>query len=157
MDKLWAPWRITYLKKAGKEKGCLFCRAAEHHNTKKNFVFLKSRLTLAMLNIYPYNNGHAMVAPLRHVKALDGLNPDELSDIFECVKKARRILKRVLKPHGFNIGINEGRAAGAGIADHLHIHLVPRWKGDVNFMSVVSDTKVISQSLEALFKKLTIR
>ncbi|MDD5018870.1 MAG: HIT domain-containing protein [Candidatus Omnitrophica bacterium] len=155
MKKLWAPWRIGYIKKIKKEKGCLFCRVRSRNNDREHLVFLRTEHALAMLNLYPYNNGHIMVAPLRHVKSLDALHNDELIDIMACLKKAKALLRRILKPEGFNIGINEGRAAGAGIAGHLHIHLVPRWTGDVNFMPVVSDTKVISQALASLYKEMT--
>ncbi len=155
MAKLWAPWRIAYIKKIDKEKGCLFCHARLKKNNHRHFVFLRTHASLAMLNIYPYNNGHIMVAPARHVASLDKLSRDELADLMKCLKKSQALLRKILKPGGFNIGINEGRAAGAGIEDHLHIHVVPRWQGDSNFMPVIADTKVISQSLESLYKELT--
>lgn len=155
MNKLWAPWRISYIKKIRKEKGCLFCRARLKANDRKHYVFLRTRTSLAMLNIYPYNNGHIMVAPVRHAASLDRLSKEELMDVMDCLKKTQALLRRVLKPQGFNIGINEGRVAGAGIENHLHIHVVPRWKGDSNFMPLIADTKVISQSLESLYKELT--
>jgi ATP adenylyltransferase len=155
MNKLWAPWRIGYIKKIGKEKGCLFCRARLKANDRKHYVFLRTRTSLAMLNIYPYNNGHIMVAPVRHAASLDRLSKEEVTDVMDCLKKAQALLRRVLKPEGFNIGINEGRVAGAGIEKHLHIHVVPRWKGDSNFMPLIAGTKVISQSLESLYKELT--
>ncbi len=155
MDKLWAPWRIAYIQKIDKEKGCLFCRARLKKNDRRHFVFLRTRTSLAMLNIYPYNNGHIMVAPARHVASLDRLNPEELADLMDCLKKSQALLRRALKPEGFNIGINEGRVAGAGIENHLHIHVVPRWQGDANFMPVIAGTKVISQSLGSLYKELT--
>ena len=155
MNKLWAPWRISYIKKIKKEKGCLFCRARLKKNGRKHRVFLRTRTSLAMLNIYPYNNGHIMVAPVRHVASLERLSKDELMDVMDCLKKSQALLRRALKPEGFNIGINEGRVAGAGIEKHLHIHVVPRWQGDSNFMPAIADTKVISQSLNSLYKELT--
>jgi ATP adenylyltransferase len=153
-DKLWAPWRIGYITRIKKEKGCLFCRVFKSVHDKKNFVFLRSRHALAMLNLYPYNNGHAMVAPLKHVRSLENLSDAELGDIMLCLKNVTRLLDKVLKPEGYNIGINVGRVAGAGIEDHLHIHIVPRWNGDTNFMPTLSGTKVISQSLNALYQQL---
>ena len=109
---------------------------------------------MALLNIYPYNNGHVMVAPLKHVKDLSDLNDAELLDLMSTLKKTKSMLNKALQPQGYNIGINLSRVAGAGIPGHLHIHIVPRWKGDTNFMPVVFDTKIISQSLGALMKKL---
>jgi ATP adenylyltransferase len=107
-----------------------------------------------MLNIFPYNNGHVMVSPLRHVRDLEQLKEAEIIDLFRALGEAKSLLKKVLKPHGFNIGINLGRSAGAGITGHLHIHIVPRWAGDTNFMPVISDTKVLAQSLDELCKQL---
>jgi ATP adenylyltransferase len=109
---------------------------------------------MAMLNIFPYNNGHIMVSPLRHIKELSGLKEVEILDLFKTLNKVTRGLNLVLKPDGFNIGINISRSAGAGIPGHLHIHIVPRWQGDTNFMPVVSDTKIVSQSLDELYKQL---
>jgi ATP adenylyltransferase len=107
-----------------------------------------------MLNIYPYNNGHVMVAPFRHVRDLDKLKADELSDLMETVVRVKSLLDRKLKPHGYNIGINIGHVAGAGFAGHIHVHIVPRWKGDTNFMPVVADFKIVSESLKAMYRAL---
>jgi ATP adenylyltransferase len=152
MDKLWAPWRSVFIK-IRKIKGCIFCVKAG--KDKDLYIIKKSRYSFAMLNIYPYNNGHVMVSPCRHVKDLKGLNDEELLDIMKLTKDMQILLEKKLKPHGFNIGINTGKAAGAGYKDHLHIHIVPRWKGDSNFMPVVADTKVVPQSLKELYKTLT--
>jgi len=152
---LWAPWRITYLKSFGKKsKGCLFCRAARSQKDGSNYVFLRSKHAIGILNIFPYNNGHMMIAPQRHVNTLDLLKNEELCDIMEQVRVTTRRLDKILKPEGYNIGINIGRAAGAGIDRHLHVHIVPRWNGDTNFMPVCAGTKVISQSLGALYRQL---
>jgi ATP adenylyltransferase len=148
--KLWAPWRVNYVQSKQK-KGCIFCKAARG---KDGYVVFKSAACICMLNIFPYNNGHLMVAPLRHTAGLDGLSDQEAMELWRCVKKATGLLKKVLKPQGFNIGINISGEAGAGIPGHLHIHIVPRWKGDTNFMPVIFDTKVISQSLHDLVKRL---
>ena len=112
---------------------------------------------MAMLNIYPYNNGHIMVAPLKHVKELSRLTDPEILDLFKTVEKMRSLLQKTLQPQGYNIGINISRAAGAGIPGHLHVHIVPRWQGDTNFMPIVAKTKVISQSIEELYKQLLKR
>lgn len=151
MDKLWAPWRVKYIR-AKKEKGCIFCKAAR--GAPKSYRFLKTKHSIAMLNIFPYNNGHIMVSPVRHVGDIAFLKKAELIDLFETLNKARRLLNKALKPQGYNIGINLGKNAGAGITAHLHIHVVPRWTGDTNFMPTIFGTKVISQSLEELYKKL---
>lgn len=151
MDKLWAPWRLKYIR-ALNQKGCIFCRAKRKKGN--DYVFLKSAHSIALLNIYPYNNGHAMVAPIKHVKDLSGLKDNELLDLMSTLNKAKGMLDKVLKPQGYNIGINLTRVAGAGIPAHLHIHIVPRWKGDTNFMPVVFGTKIISQSLGELLKQL---
>jgi len=151
MDKLWAPWRSVFIT-GRKKKRCVFC--VKGKNDKDLFVIKRSRHSFAMLNIYPYNNGHIMISPLRHVKDLKGLNDEELLDIMKLAREMQFLLEKKLKPHGFNIGINTGKAAGAGYKDHLHIHIVPRWKGDCNFMPVVADTKVMPQSLKELYKTL---
>jgi len=148
--KLWAPWRVNYVQ-SKQMKGCIFCKAAR---AKSDFVVFRSASCLCMLNIYPYNNGHLMVAPLRHTSDINAFSDRQALELWGCVKKASGLLKKVLKPQGFNIGINISGEAGAGIPGHLHVHIVPRWKGDTNFMPVIFDTKVISQSLHELAKQL---
>jgi ATP adenylyltransferase len=151
MDKLWAPWRINYVQ-AKRNKKCIFCLACG--SGKDCYVVLKSGFSLAMLNIFPYNNGHLMVAPKRHIKSISDLKGPEIIDLFKTLESSRKLLDKVLKPDGYNIGINISDVAGAGIPGHLHIHIVPRWKGDTNFMPVLNNTKIISQSLEELYKRL---
>jgi len=152
MKKLWAPWRINYVQ-GKKTKGCIFCAAAKTPGTKEQVVF-KTKHSLCILNIFPYNNGHLMVCPVRHIRDLSMLRDGELLDLMRSVETARMLLVSTLKPEGFNIGINMSAVAGAGIPGHLHVHIVPRWKGDTNFMAVVGDTKIISQSLNQLHKML---
>ena len=155
MDKLWAPWRLNYITKIVKEeKGCVFCRIFKEKKDKQNFIFLHRRCSYAVLNIYPYNNGHILIVSNRHVNDLDKLTKQEREDMLDLLQEAKALLTKVIKPAGFNVGINLGRLAGAGFPGHLHIHLVPRWRGDVNFMPVVGNTKVISQSLKSLYDKL---
>jgi ATP adenylyltransferase len=153
MDKLWAPWRIKYIAHANKTKGCIFCAAAKNKSGDNQVVF-KTKHSIVMLNIFPYNNGHLMVSPKRHIADINLLTQEEALDIFESLKKAKTLLTKTLKPDGFNIGINTSRCAGAGIAAHLHVHIVPRWCGDTNFMPVVHNTKIISQSLKELLTRL---
>lgn len=158
MDKLWAPWRIKYIRssancESGKAKKCIFCQATKK-TKKQNYVLFKSKHSLSMLNTFPYNNGHVMVSPLRHIQKLSQLKEEEIIDIFKTLNRTKELLDKILKPHGYNIGINISGVAGAGIPGHLHIHIVPRWRGDTNFMPILFNTKVISQSLDQLHKKL---
>jgi ATP adenylyltransferase len=153
MNKLWAPWRITYIKSAKKKIKCIFC-GAQKKPYKNHYLVFKTPHSLCMLNLYPYNNGHLMAAPLRHTGEISGLSDAEMLDLMKTVVKAQKMLDAVLKPHGYNIGMNISDIAGAGIPDHLHIHIVPRWKGDTNFMPTVAGTKIISQSLDELYKQL---
>ena len=154
MDRLWAPWRMNYIK-AKKQKGCLFCKANRQKAAgEKYYVIFKSRHSIAMLNSFPYNNGHLMVSPLRHVSKLTQLNENESLDLLCSIDRAIRLLDKVLKPQGYNIGINISRSAGAGITGHLHMHIVPRWPGDTNFMPALYDTRVIPESLDELYRQL---
>lgn len=154
MDRIWAPWRIHYISKARKQKGCLFCKVSRKKSDRKNLVVSRSKYSFSILNKYPYNNGHIMICPYRHIKDLGDFKNEEILDFFALADRAKKSLKKALNPDGFNLGINMGRVAGAGIAHHLHLHIVPRWKEDTNFMPVVFDTKIISQSLDELYEKL---
>lgn len=151
MDRLWAPWRIKYIR-AEKQKGCIFCKISSAKG--KDYVIFKTKHSISVLNIFPYNNGHVMVSPKRHISELSKLKEIEILDLFKTLIKTKKLLTNVLKPDGYNIGINTSRSAGAGIAGHLHIHIVPRWKGDINFMTTLYDTRIISQSLDELYKRL---
>ncbi len=156
LNKLWAPWRSAFIK-IKKIKGCIFCvknKACRERFETVPYLIKKSKHSFAMLNIYPYNNGHIMIAPFRHIKDLKGLNDEELLDIIKLTRDMQALLEKKLKPHGFNIGINTGKVAGAGYKDHLHVHIVPRWKGDSNFMPVIANTKVMPQSLKELHRIL---
>ncbi len=152
MNRLWAPWRISYIKEK-KAKGCLFCGVIKS-NKKKDYLVFKTEKSFCLINKFPYNNGHLMVSPKRHVKDLADLKDEEARDLIKALLLAKKLLAKVLKPEGFNIGLNAGSAAGAGIPGHLHIHIVPRWKGDTNFMPVLGGAKIISQSLDELHKQL---
>ncbi|RJP28810.1 MAG: HIT domain-containing protein [Candidatus Omnitrophota bacterium] len=150
-ELLWAPWRLKYIRHK-KGKKCIFCKAVK--SSKADYLIFRMKHAAAMLNIYPYNNGHIMVFPLRHVNRLDKLSKSESGQLFEAVNRAIKLLDKVLKPDGYNIGINILGASGAGIPAHIHVHIVPRWKGDTNFMPIIAGTKVISQSLSELHKLL---
>jgi ATP adenylyltransferase len=153
MKTIWAPWRSKFIYDR-KRKGCIFCNAAFSKNRKKHLVVDVSRYTFSMLNLYPYNNGHVMVAPKAHKSNLEKLSEDEIMDLMVLLNKTTKLVKKILKPDGFNIGINMGKVAGAGYPGHLHIHVVPRWNGDTNFMPVLSDVKVVSESLNMLYDRL---
>jgi len=153
MKLLWAPWRVKFIRQK-KQKTCIFCNKIRQKNDKKNFVVYRGKHNFVVLNLYPYTNAHLMVVPNRHVGDLELLSKDELYELFDLVRQMVKILKKTHKIDGCNIGINLGKAAGAGVDEHLHVHIVPRWLGDTNFMPVVSNTKVISESLNETYKIL---
>ena len=155
--QLWAPWRLNYIASARKKEtsGCLFCQKGKQSPSPRNLVVRKNAHCFSMLNKYPYNNGHLLIAPYRHLAHLDALTSDELLDMFLLANQAIQTMERKLSPHGYNIGINMGRVAGAGIPGHIHLHLVPRWSGDTNFMPTIAGVKVISQSLESAHRLLS--
>ena len=153
MKRLWAPWRMEYIKKP-KEKECLFCRVIREDKDRENLVLYRSKHGFIILNKYPYNNGHLMVAPYKHTPTPLELREEEDLDLSYLIKLCMKILDKTMRPQGFNIGANIGRAAGAGIEEHYHIHIVPRWIGDTNYMPIISDTKVIVEHLYATYDKL---
>lgn len=152
MERIWAPWRTEYIH-ADKDGGCIFC-AAPKKGPKEARILFSGPLSTVIINIYPYNNGHLMISPVRHVAKLEDLTPEESIDIFRLMRHSTESLTKAVNPDGFNVGMNLGRAAGAGIADHLHVHVVPRWDGDTNFMPVLSETKVISEHLDETYALL---
>ncbi len=155
--RLWAPWRQAYIsgaRGAARSKGCLFCLKGRSRRTRADQVLVRGAYAFSLLNKFPYNNGHMLAAPYRHVARVGDLSPEEWLDLWRLTDDAMGRLDRAVSPHGYNLGINLGRAAGAGIPDHLHLHIVPRWIGDANFMPVIASTKVISQSLEAAYRIL---
>ncbi len=154
MDRLWAPWRTKYITKVNSLKGCIFCSKPKSGKDRKNYIIARTRHSFSILNLYPYNNGHMMIVPNRHVGSLTKLTREEIADLMCLLIATQELLSKTMHPDGFNIGINVGRAAGAGIKNHVHIHIVPRWFGDSNFMPVASSTKVISESLGTLYDRL---
>jgi ATP adenylyltransferase len=154
MDRMWAPWRIGYILSDKKEDGCVFCNAFRAKDDKKYLVLCRSEYSFIIMNKFPYNAGHVMIVPNKHIDNPLLLSEEEQLDIFTMVNKGINALKQALKPDGFNLGMNLGRVAGAGIDDHIHIHIVPRWNGDTNFMSTVADIKVISESIEETYEKI---
>ena len=153
MEQLWAPWRIRYIL-GEREDGCFFCRKSQEAADAKNHILIRERNCFALLNTFPYNAGHLMIAPYKHTGELDDLSEQELTELMELTRRSKRLLERALKPHGFNIGLNLGRTAGAGVLDHVHMHIVPRWEGDTNYMPVIADTRVVPQALDELYEML---
>jgi ATP adenylyltransferase len=146
MDRLWTPWRLEYVKGLKHVDGCVFCDAPASHPPDPLIVF-SGRSTYVILNRYPYNNGHVMVVPRRHVATLTDLTIDELHEVAELTQRSEAVLREAYSPGGINVGVNLGKPSGGGINDHLHIHLVPRWVGDANFMTVIGETRVLSEEL----------
>ena len=155
MKRLWAPWRRAYIRpKHQKDKRCLFCRLRQDRRDSQNFILYRNPTCYAVLNLYPYNNGHVLIVPNRHVDSFARLSRKERLDWLDLTQRVLAALSQSIRPHGFNIGMNLGQVAGAGVPDHLHLHLVPRWQGDTNFMPVLGQTRVISESLQSLYETL---
>lgn len=147
MKRLWAPWRMEYIKVASKSQDCIFCK-------REQFILKETSQAFVMLNLFPYNPGHLMVAPKRHIKDLEDLTDEEIKEIFSLIKDSISALKKEANPDGFNIGVNIGRVAGAGFEGHIHFHIVPRWNGDTNFMPVIGEVRVIPEGIEKTYERL---
>jgi ATP adenylyltransferase len=160
MDRLWSPWRSKYIESFNEEKQnpedyCLFCDVLTHpEKDEQNYVLCRGKACYVIMNLYPYNSGHLMVVPYRHVGSLAELTDGDNLEIMQLLKRCSEALAEVMNPHGFNIGANIGRVSGAGIDHHIHYHIVPRWDGDTNFMPVLADLKVISEELPKTYQKL---
>jgi ATP adenylyltransferase len=158
MDKLWSPWRSKYIdsfKPGGdKEEGCLFCRINDEKKDKENYVIHRSTHCFIVMNLYPYNSGHLMIVPYIHSSTLNELDDETYLDCMKMVNLSCEVLKDCIYPHGFNIGLNIGRVSGAGIDEHVHFHLVPRWNGDTNFMPVLNEVKIISEFMDITYEKI---
>ncbi len=154
MKRIFTPWRMKYIKSNKQGDGCIFCSVIEQNNDETNYLIHRGKYAFVILNKYPYTSGHLMVVPYQHSEILSDLNKLTRSEMMELVNKASHIVKEVYEPEGFNIGINMGSAAGAGIADHIHIHVVPRWFGDTNFIPVIGDTRLIPEELDVTYKHI---
>ncbi len=154
MKHLWAPWRMAYIV-GEREDGCIFCiEGNEPSHDRERLILFRGKTAFVIMNRFPYTNGHLMVVPYRHTCEIDDLSEEEVLELWKLVSTSQRILKQVIYPQGFNIGLNLGQIAGAGVEDHLHVHLVPRWGGDTNFMPVMADIRVVPQYLEETFDLL---
>ena len=154
--RIWAPWRLAYVKDASKdtEEECIFCVKPEEDDDRANLIVHRGEHSFVILNLYPYTNGHLMVAPYEHIASFQELSPETIAEMMALAQRAMARLEEVYDPHGYNVGINQGRVAGAGVEHHIHLHVVPRWGGDTNFMPVIADTKVMPQTLEQSYDAL---
>ncbi|HUI30057.1 MAG TPA: HIT domain-containing protein [Candidatus Acidoferrales bacterium] len=158
MQRLWSPWRSKYIesiseKNDGTQKKCIFCEKFSEHDDEKSLVVYRGSLSAIVMNLYPYNSGHLMVVPFAHKGDFEDLTDEENADVMRQVRLAVKLLRMTCHPDGFNFGANLGKVSGAGIAEHVHFHVVPRWNGDTNFMTVLDDTKIISEELQDTYKK----
>lgn len=156
MERIWAPWRMEYIDGNNKEGdgGCIFCVQGETGHDVDRLILHRSSNSFVIMNRYPYTNGHLLVCPYRHTADIQSLTDEEMLDLFRTVQLACGVLKETIFPQGINLGMNMGKIAGAGVDEHLHIHLVPRWSGDTNFMSVIADARVVPESLEKTYSRL---
>ena len=155
-QRIWAPWRFAYVKDAGKhvEEECIFCAKPAEGDDEANLIVHRGERCFVILNKFPYTNGHLMVAPYEHLATLPELDAETLAEMMALAQRAMTILESTYQPHGYNVGFNQGRVAGAGVEHHIHMHVVPRWGGDTNFMPVLADTRVMPQTLEQSFEAL---
>jgi len=154
MKVMWAPWRMEYILTDQKGGPCIFCPGEDRAQDEERLILFVGTLSMVMMNRYPYNNGHLLVAPVRHVGTLESLSEDEMLDLLGMVRKSINALKELMNPEGFNVGLNLGKVAGAGVEEHLHFHIVPRWNGDTNYMTVVGEVRVIPEHIRETYKKL---
>ena len=153
MERIFAPWRIRYIE-SPKYEGCIFCDFPKENKDEERLILYRGKSCFVIMNNYPYNPGHLMIAPYRHVASVEELNDEEALEMMKLSQKMVEVIKKAMNPDGFNLGINLGKVAGAGIEDHIHLHIVPRWNGDTNFMPVLADVKVIPEAIEDSYKKL---
>jgi ATP adenylyltransferase len=155
-QRIWAPWRLAYVKDASKdaEQECIFCAKPASDDDEANLIVHRGERCFVILNLFPYTNGHLMVAPYEHVATLGELDPDTVAEMMALTQRAMGVLEDRYQPHGYNVGFNQGRVAGAGVEHHIHMHVVPRWGGDTNFMPVLADTRVMPQTLEESYATL---
>ena len=154
MDYLWSPWRYRYVSSASPDDECFFCKKSAESNDRKNYIVLRAERNFVLLNLFPYTSGHLMIAPYTHVSTLEESDPRALEEMMRLARRAESALRSAYRPGGFNMGINVGHCAGAGIPGHLHMHVLPRWTGDANFMTTVGETRVLPEDLDTSYEKL---
>lgn len=154
MDHLWSPWRYSYVQSSATGDACIFCAKAADSRDPENLIVHRARFNFVLLNLYPYNNGHVMIAPYEHVATLEGAQEATTTEMMALTKQVQVHLRTIYKPGGFNFGMNIGEVAGAGVAGHIHMHIVPRWRGDANFMTTIAETRVLPEDLSETYRKL---
>ncbi len=154
MKPMWAPWRMEYILSEGGKEECIFCPGPDRGRDESRLILHVGSLSMVMMNRFPYINGHILVAPLRHISSLEKLTPEETLDLLSTVSRCTAILRKTMGPDGFNVGLNLGKVAGAGVDDHIHFHIVPRWGGDTNFMTVFGEVRVIPEHIEETYRRL---
>jgi len=154
MKHLWSPWRMTYIENHEKQEGCIFCNAQAKGDSAENLIAFRGKLAYVILNRYPYTSGHVMVVPFEHKPNLDDLEEAARAEVMELTSRCMTVLRQIYNSQGFNLGANIGEAAGAGVVGHVHIHIVPRWKGDTNFMSTLGETRVLPEALEDTYRRV---
>jgi len=154
MDRLWSPWRYKYVSTASPSNACIFCTKPAANDDEANYIVLRAERNFVLLNLYPYTNGHLMIAPYEHVATLHEARPETMAEMMRLAVKCEQALRFLYNPDGINLGMNLGEAAGAGVAGHIHMHLLPRWSGDASFMSTVAETRVLPEELRVTYKRL---
>ena len=154
MDHIWSPWRYKYIASVDERPGCVFCIARDESRDRENLVLHRAQLNFVILNLFPYTSGHLMIVPYDHVGSLLFLSEAATAEMMELAKAAQKALEAEYRPDGFNIGMNLGRSAGAGVADHVHLHVVPRWTGDANYLSIIGETRVLPEDLSTTYDRL---
>lgn len=154
MDRLWNPWRFEYITRQNKPEGCIFCQLPAENNDEQNLIVHRARFNYIILNRYPYTTGHLMVVPFHHTDTLQGIDDAIAQELFALARRADAKLREIYRPKGMNLGMNLGEAAGAGIAEHIHMHVLPRWIGDSNFMTVIGETRILPEELSETYRKL---
>ena len=154
MDRLWSPWRYQYVSKSGAAAGCIFCIKSSEKRDEENLILYRGAHNFVLLNLYPYSTGHLMVAPYEHIASLAPASEPILSEMMQLARQAEIHLRKLYSPHGFNLGMNLGESAGAGVPGHIHMHVLPRWGGDTNFMTTVAETRVMPEGLDVTYPKL---
>jgi ATP adenylyltransferase len=154
MKQLWAPWRLAFIEQVSGDSGCIFCEKPALRQDGKTFILWRGRHSYVLMNIYPYTNGHLLIAPYRHIAAIEDLPETILLDLLRLLQRSIKAIRKAYAPEGFNIGVNQGKVAGAGIEHHIHLHVVPRWSADTNFMPLLGETRVLPQHLKASYTRL---
>lgn len=154
MDQLWSPWRYQYVTKAARPGGCVFCNKLSEENDKENLIVYRGRFNFVILNLFPYTNGHVMVVPYEHIDSLAGAPPQTAAEMMELAQRTETVIRHLYRPSGLNIGMNLGECAGAGVAGHIHLHILPRWNGDANFMTVIGESRVHIEDLAITWERM---